>query len=449
MAKCKIESPPVELELTNIEQMKQYLPYIGKYSATDEKGRYLHWDEFKWRVRKPDDVVGAWLAVKFHRKSMMKHIELMDEKGKDFQFCLPNSLQSKLHKIVKSAGGNVGAIAGKKAGHQIQQNFLVSSLLMEEAISSAQLEGASTTRRIAKKMLESEREPKDESERMIFNNYLLIQEAEIQKDEPLTVDLILSFHQLATMGTGEKSLIPGQFRKDDNVSVVDGIDGEIVYHPPSHSLILERMQALCDFANKDHSGDNGALFIDPVVKAIILHFMIGYEHPFPDGNGRTARALFYWYLLKNDYQIFKYLSISKLLKAAPIQYGKSYLYTETDENDLTYFIDYQAEVVIKAIQELLEYLQRKTDEYHTLMEWLENSPINMRLNLAQREIIKKAIKTPGRIFTAKEVKNDFSLSENTARKYLNHLAKLKLLAKFKEGKTMNYIAPANLRERIG
>lgn len=41
--------------------------------------------------------------------------------------------------------------------------------------------------------------------------------------------------------------------------------------------------------------------------------MIAYMHPFVDGNGRTARALFYWYMLKSGYWLTEYLSISRVI----------------------------------------------------------------------------------------------------------------------------------------
>jgi Fic family protein len=46
---------------------------------------------------------------------------------------------------------------------------------MEEAITSSQLEGAATTREVAKEMIREGRQPRDRSERMILNNYLTMQ----------------------------------------------------------------------------------------------------------------------------------------------------------------------------------------------------------------------------------------------------------------------------------
>ena len=175
--------------------------------------------------------------------------------------------------------------------------------------------------------------------------------------------------------------------------------------------------------------------------------MLGFEHPFRDGNGRTARALFYWFMLKNDYDLFKYVSISKLLKDDPKGYGLSYLYTEKDQNDLTYFIDFQLDIILAAFDELQQYLQSKTDEFREVVELLENSKHRM-LNFVQKDILKKATKEPGRIFTVKAISNSYVISENTARTYLNELVKYKLLLQTKDGRTILYLSPADLRVRL-
>ena len=45
-------------------------------------------------------------------------------------------------------------------------------------------------------------------------------------------------------------------------------------------------------ANFAFANAQSSPFVHPVVKAMALHFAIGFIHPFVDGNGRTARALF-------------------------------------------------------------------------------------------------------------------------------------------------------------
>lgn len=444
MAKSRVEKAPA---LKMPEDVSDVFDYLDKCDVTDDQGRYLHWSKFKWRVSDKANAVKIWKAVKLKRFSQYKKIGLQDEHDKPFVYCTPHSMEAILYQLVKVLGGNVEAVADSPANTNLQDMYLVSSLMMEEAITSAQLEGASTTREIAKKMLEDERDPLDEDERMILNNYLLLKQAERFSKQDLSIDMILDFHRIATRGTKENNVVPGELRNSNDIYVEDGDDG-IAHRPPNHELLVDRMQALCDFANQDHSGLNGCDFVHPLIKAITLHFMIGYDHPFRDGNGRTARALFYWYMLKSDYTLFKYISISKLLKEKPKEYGLSYMYTEDDENDLTYFIYFQLEIISDAFEELKKYLDQKANEFKGISETLEKTSWGNVLNFIQKDLIKKAVKDPGRTFTAKEVANSYSISENTSRAHLKKLVSLKLLFSTKNGRTTIYIAPLELNSKL-
>jgi len=440
MAKNIIEEAPFKFDMSDFNEMYD-AKYI-QYKSVDEKGRYLYWDKFKWRVKKDDNPQKAWWATKWDRLRNSKSILLVDKNEKIFSFCVPDNLQAKLFKISNLAG------QGIIPHNSIKSQYLISSLVMEEAISSSQLEGASTTRKVAKDMLALEKKPKTEDEEMIINNYLLMKELKRVKDEELSVDMILNFHQIATRGNKSNGNIAGKFRKNNKIIITDGLDDNILHQPPCFKKIPARLQDLCAFANDEHTGENGTDFIHPIIKAIILHFMIGYEHPFSDGNGRTARAIFYWFMLKNGFDYFEYISISKLLKEAPKQYGLSYLYTEIDDNDLTYFIYYQVDIILRAIDELLQYLHQKSEEFEEIEGVLKDSILKDAFNFQEKDILKKSIKSPGRIFTANEVAVDYDISANSARKYLNRLAKYKFLIAAKDGRLITYIASENLREMI-
>jgi Fic family protein len=205
---------------------------------------------------------------------------------------------------------------------------------------------------------------------------------------------------------------------------------------------------LCDFANSDHSQVNN--FIHPIIKAIILHFMIAYIHPFGDGNGRTARAIFYWSILRSGYWLFEYVSISKFIQEKRGDYDKAFIYTETDDFDLTYFLYNQVDIIEKAVKSLYEYIDRKKQDFYEFMDWIDRSPVAKKLRREHLELLKQAIKSPGREFTSKQVANDLDVTENTARSYLNKLVEKELLVpvKSKGGKTVYYIAPANLKIRL-
>ena len=114
---------------------------------------------------------------------------------------------------------------------------------------------------------------------------------------------------------------------------------KIYHYPPEVAKLPAMIEDLIAFANEDDE------FIHPIVKAIILHFLIGYIHPFNDGNGRTARAIFYWFALKHHYELLEYISISRIFVHAPVQYSRAYQLTETDSNDMTYFIDFNIHIL--------------------------------------------------------------------------------------------------------
>ncbi|MBK2125862.1 Fic family protein, partial [Fangia hongkongensis] len=265
----------------------------------DDNDKYLHWDKFRWKINGTQAEKEAhWKTVKLLRQAYYRETGLESENGMPFQFLTHSVSELFLHQIDSMGKGTFANFSGDIAPPALTEKFLVSSLLMEEAITGAQLEGASTTRDIAKKMLEDKRTPLNEDERMILNNYLLLKHANKNKDKSLSIELILEFHKIATVDTTENAVEPGELRVSDDIAVYDDRN-EIVHQPPHHSLLEDRLKKLCDFANAGHfSIAKKKSFIHPVIKAVILHFMIGYEHPFRDGNGRTARALFYWYMLK-------------------------------------------------------------------------------------------------------------------------------------------------------
>ncbi len=136
---------------------------------------------------------------------------------------------------------------------------------------------------------------------------------------------------------------------------MDSASYEILHDPPKAHELPDRIELFCEFAN---SQKHDPRFIHPVVKGILLHFWLAYIHPFADGNGRTARALFYWYMLANDYWLFEYLPISYHLKKSRAQYEKAFLYAEQDGDDATYFIVYHLKAIERALRSLQDYLAK-------------------------------------------------------------------------------------------
>lgn len=304
------------------------------------------------------------------------------------------------------------------------------SSLMEEAIASSQLEGATTTRKVAKEMLRSGRRPKTIDERMILNNYRAMQEVSRRIEELLTPKMICDLHKCITKGVMNDADDEGRFREDDDVVVIDPFEIDLIYHtPPKHDMIGSLINDLCRFSNTD-DGD----FVHPLIKGIVLHFMIGFIHPFNDGNGRLGRTLLYWYAMKNGYWLFECMAISKAIKQTKRKYGLSYLYTESDDNDLTYFINYNLHSMEKALQNLQDHLERKAREQQEAIKLSKGMP---ELNFRQAEILREMIRHDGQLYTAKVVASKFAVTDETARTDLKRLVSLNKAKVTKSGR-LNY-----------
>ena len=284
---------------------------------------------------------------------------------------------------------------------------------MEEAIYSSKMEGASTTRIIAKDMLRKKKSPQNKSQQMIVNNYNTIQYIVEHKDEPLTEELLLTIHRLMTEKTLDNPEDAGHFRTNDNVVVADMVEGDVIYTPPSFQEIPEFVESLCDFFNND----NPRTFIHPIIRGIIVHFMLAFMHPFVDGNGRTARALFYWYMLKEGYKLTEYMSISRVIAKSKSSYEKAFRYVENDGNDMGYFVAYNLGALEKSFHQLRDYIQRKRREKRAASSFMMAGNINQR----QALVLQRLKEEPDTIFTVKDVQDQFSVSSMTARKDLSDL----------------------------
>lgn len=439
------ESPPVLSEIFDKSRGEKLLQILNaNIGITDSKSRYLHWEKLK-HLPTPKDLNSEeyWLAIKLARKQAFRTLPFIDKAGNPFVFCTPDNLLRELHWLDQNAAGSITMDKPITNPHT-RDTYLIGSLI-EESISSSQLEGASTTRNVAKEMLRQQRQPKDHSEQMIYNNYQAMKIIREYKNEELTPALVLHLHEILTKNTLDDATKAGHYRtSSDDIHIVSN-EFDILHTPPDANTLAERMQKLCEFANKIDDD----VFIHPVIKAIILHFMIGYDHPFVDGNGRTARALFYWAMAKQGYWLMEFISISKIIKEAPAQYCKAYLHTETDDNDVTYFLIHQIEVIRKGVIALHNYLERKANEIEEAEKLLDTSKAKGQLNHRQLSLLKHALEHPNAIYSIQEHQAAHAISYQTARTDLLKMSdKLNLLRKRKYGHSFVFVSPPDLKTRL-
>jgi Fic family protein len=441
----KIPQSPPELakllEQIDVADGRKVFAILASGRPVDARGRYLHWDEMRSRTP-PDDLTHEewWTATRLARNSIARTLPFRGTAGEPFQISNVDAIQEKVHRIDQQASGQIMA-DGLVTNLRSSDRYLVGSLV-EEAITSSQLEGASTTRKVAKELLATGRRPRDRSEQMIVNNFQAMLFAQDLATRPLTPEAVLDLHRIVTDGTLDDPADAGRLqRPEDERIAVFWQDDTLLHQPPLADELSDRLEALCRFANEDL----GEGFIHPVVRAIIVHFWMAYDHPFVDGNGRTARALFYWAMLRKGYWLAQYLSISAILRKAPTQYARSYLYTETDGNDLTYFVIYQLQVIERAITALHEYLARKIAETREIESLLHGSSL---LNHRQLVVIRDALRDPSEPFTISAQARRHRVANESARADLRGLEELGLLSKQKVGKRFVFRSVPDLPHRL-
>ena len=398
---------------------------LGKLPTT----AYHHWSQLKYRTP-PDgfSVEDWWLATKLARASSAQELPLVDRDGQPFRYSDAGHLHRLLHELDRAAASRIEVAAD--VVHSASRDRYLASAVMEEAITSSQLEGASTTRLVAKAMLRTGRSPRDPGERMILNNYRGLEFARDLVSAELSLPMLLDLHRTLTAGTLDQPHTVGKLRDNDDVAVVDERDGTVLHQPPPAADLPDRLARLIAFANAGSEGP----FLHPAVKAILLHFMIGYEHPFVDGNGRTARTLFYWAMAKAGYWITEYLTISTIIRKAPAQYVRAYLLSEQDDNDVSYFLDYNLRVYLRAIDQLHAYLARKARQAQDTERLLKRTARATGLNHRQKAFITSLNKRPGSAGTIAEHRRYHNVTYQTARTDLLELAELGLVTATRTGK---------------
>ncbi|MCJ0088022.1 Fic family protein [Clostridioides difficile] len=242
-----------------------------------------------------------------------------------------------------------------------------------ESYYSSVIEGAFSTRKIAKSIIRGKMKPSNKSEYMIYNNHRALEYGLDNLDELYSHKFIYDLHHIL----GENCLDSEEYEyRTEKVYVCDS-KGEIIHTGLEPLKIYDFISKLIDFMENSK--------VSNLIKSAIIHFYFVYVHPFSDGNGRTSRALSYLYLIDKGYDTFKDFSISYMISKNRTKYYKAILDVENKGNNLTVFIEFMLKSIIQSINEMRNMHDRKSLESILKEELFEN---DITLSATEEYILK-------------------------------------------------------------
>ena len=136
---------------------------------------------------------------------------------------------------------------------------------------------------------------------------------------------------------------------------------------------------------------------------------------------------------------------SRVIIAAPMQYYRSFLYSEHDGNDLTYSVHYLLRATQSALVELRKHLEEKQEEQRLIADALRQFP---NLNHRQGALLNHALRHPAQRYTCVSHQNSHGITNATSRSDLIDLLEKGLLVESREGRQRAFLAAGDLTERL-
>ena len=385
---------------------------------------YYNKEEVGYRLTPEIKLDDFWSELVRFRQAKAEFLPFKDQDGKPFWCVLTPKLQEYLHQVDSRGKDSLYSVVKEEI-----QTKLTEQALVEEAMFSSVIEGAFSTIARARELIVEGKPPQDTSDQIVANNGRVMRYVLEQREAPCSIELMHTIQRMVTEKTLEHEVDAGRFR-DGPIFVVNQ-RRETIYAAPPAETVQPSMESLIQWIN---AGEQQP-FIHPILRAAIIHTYLVYVHPYVDGNGRTARALFYWYLLKHRYEFFRYFSISSIIQETRQRYYKVLKDMEDHAADATYVLLYMAESVVRAIEVIL---QRITERYRRDILFANIRELNIILNERQTRFLRYLTVSRDKRGMIAKYQRDFKVVYETARRDLAQLEGLGILTKGKQGRQFIY-----------
>lgn len=202
--------------------------------------------------------------------------------------------------------------------------------------SSLEIEGNALTVEQITALIENKRVLAPEKDILEVKNAIVTYE-QLESFKPYSLDSLCQAHKLLMT-----DLIPNAGKlRTTSVGIVKG--SETVHVAPPAEMVKPLMNDLLEYAKND----NDLILI----KSCVFHYEFEFIHPFTDGNGRMGR-LWQTVLLRQQYPVFDYLPIEKLIKDRQQEYYNTLALCDK-RGESTLFIEFMLSIIEEALEDLL------------------------------------------------------------------------------------------------
>ncbi len=341
---------------------------------------------------------------------------------------LPYDLETKaILKQVNAANKRLAELKGV-AQTIPNENILLSTLVLQEAMDSSAVENIVTTSdELYKAELNIEGQIKNAAakEVLLYREAMSVGFALARKKKIISLNDIIAIQQTLEHNSAGFRKVPGTILKSSK--------GEVVYTPPQeYDEIVRLMSNLEQYIN-----DNDIHNVDPLIKLAIIHHQFESIHPFYDGNGRTGRILIILYLIISDLLDLPILYLSRYITHNKSDYyrliqeirDKNEDNNKEWENWILFMLKGVEETAIQTI-ELIKQISKLMAEYKGILKPIFGKQY-------KHELINNLFYHP---YTKIEfLQKDMMVQRKTATKYLDMIVEAGLLDKVKMGRSNYYI----------
>lgn len=308
----------------------------------------------------------------------------------------------------------------------------IKEALVQEIMLSNDIEGVYSSRKELHLVLKNDNPQKKLRFEGMVRHYNKILESDIPLYHSQDIRILYDDILLPEIETGKKP--DGQVFRKDCASVFNEFDKEI------HRGIMPE-ESLINFMDNSLNWLNDKS-IPQIIRIAVFHYLLGYRHPFYDGNGRLSRFITS-YLLKETLNILVSHRISYVISNHKKDYYQAFktCSSKEDRGDLTPFVITFLEFVYEAVESLIQELtdaSAKLEHYDDILARLSESQNKTKINILYVSVQNSLFSNEP--LTIGDLKNISEKSETCLRSYLKELEHENLIIKAKDGHFVTYTA---------